>query len=140
MYMRMMGVVAVGVLCLGGSLGVQAQTTRGFDECRSEGVARGMSGDALSDYVRRCTAQPATSGSTTVTRTYSSCRGEAISRNLSGEARADYIDNCMRMAGTTPEPTSGAAGPTFHDCRTRAAAQGVRGAALDKFMDDCVAR
>jgi len=140
MFMRMAGMIAIGVLCLGGSMAAHGQATRGFDECRSEGVARGLSGDALSDYVRNCTAQPAMSGSTTTTRTFNSCRSEAISRNLSGEARADYIDQCMGMAGTTAEPASGAMGPKFHDCRTRAAAQGIKGAALDKYMDDCVAQ
>jgi hypothetical protein len=136
---RVLAAMAIGALCLGGSLSTQAQTTqmRGFDSCRSEGVARGIRGEALATFVEGCMKEPMSGAASAPS--FQSCRSEAIGRGLSGDARAQHIDSCLNVTDVS-QPASGAPENTYTVCRSRAVAQRIEGQALDEFLDNCVTR
>lgn len=144
MFGRLLGAVIVSVVMLAGVNGLQAQTApapspgvgRTLDDCRDDATRRGIRGDGLSAFLTQCMAQPATATSPQRAG-LDRCRADAIGRGLVGEARNSAIDDCMAQSGEMGSPqTIG----TYAFCRSQSRAQGISGAALDGFMNDCIVR
>lgn len=139
MFGRLLGTALVGAMLLAGAGALQAQTVSPgvaptLDSCRDEATRRGIRGDGLSGFLTQCMSQPA-AGASGQRAGLDRCRADAIGRGLAGEARNSAIDDCMAQSG---EMGNASTAGTYSFCRSQSRAQGISGAALDQFMNNCV--
>jgi hypothetical protein len=66
-----------------------------FATCLSQGRARSLTGDALSNAVDQCMAQSGSASESSGMPTYQDCRSRAVSRGISGDALNEFIDSCL---------------------------------------------
>lgn len=144
MFIRALGIMLFGAALLVGANALQAQTTTtpsvaqapSLESCRAEAIRRGVSGDALTQFLNNCMSQPAT-GTSGQRVGLDRCRSEAVSRNLVGDARATYIDNCMQQSGAAASATDEG---TYPYCRAQARARQLSGTQFEEFLNGCVSR
>jgi hypothetical protein len=106
-----------------------------FESCRSQAIAKGISGEQYGQFLDDCVGEVATAAPPAQAR-YAQCRSQARATQGRGEAYGKALDQCMSgsAAGAT------ATGGTYPDCRSQAAARRLSGDELGKFMEGCVAR
>jgi hypothetical protein len=138
MHVRSAALIA-GMLLGIGSGASMAQTgtqTMGIDECRSQAIGKGLTGDARNKAINDCMGRPVVQGAPTAAGSrFTTCHSDARARSLSGDAFNAALDQCMAQSGAAAESGGKA---TYPDCRSRGVSRGLAGDSLGEFIDSCL--